>query len=102
MRRMLFAIATLGAVVLGPVLYAQHANAMTNTLAAGVGVQSGTSLAEPVVCRRVCNRRGCWTKCSGPAYVAPVAPLVVAPAVPVCRSVRVCDWRGCFWRRRCY
>lgn len=21
---------------------------------------------------------------------------------PVCRSVRVCDWRGCYWTRRCY
>lgn len=63
--------------------------------------QTGKSLAEPVACRRVCNWRGCWTKCSGPVYVAPV---VVAPRVvgPVCRSVRVCDWRGCFWRKRCY
>jgi hypothetical protein len=62
--------------------------------------QTGKSLAEPVACRRVCNWRGCWTKCSGPRYVAPV---VVVPRVvgPVCRSVRVCDWRGCFWRRRC-
>ncbi len=62
--------------------------------------QFNRSMAEPVACRRVCNWRGCWTKCSGPAYVAP--PVYVAPAVPVCRSVRVCDWRGCFWRRRCY
>jgi hypothetical protein len=61
--------------------------------------QFDTSLAEPVACRRVCNWRGCWTRCSGPAVVAP--PIYVAPAVPVCRSVRVCDWRGCFWRRRC-
>ena len=28
-----------------------------------------------------------------------IAPRVVGP---VCRSVRVCDWRGCFWRRRCF
>jgi hypothetical protein len=31
-----------------------------------------------------------------PVYVVP--PVVVAP---ICRSVRVCDLRGCFWRRRC-
>jgi hypothetical protein len=63
--------------------------------------QSGTTLAEPVACRRVCDWRGCRTRCwGGPAYVPyAVAPLVVAPA---CRSVRVCDWRGCFWRRRCW
>lgn len=64
--------------------------------------QTGKSLAEPVACRRVCNWRGCWTKCSGPRVVVPGA-VIVAPRVvgPVCRSVRVCDWRGCFWRRRC-
>jgi len=62
--------------------------------------QFDTSLAEPVACRRVCNWRGCFTRCSGaPVFVAP--PVVVAPGRPVCRSVRVCDWRGCFWRRRC-
>src|SRR5262245_4028281 len=58
--------------------------------------------AEPVACSRVCNWRGCWTRCwGGPAYVAPlaVAPLVVAPA---CRSIRVCDFRGCWWRRKCW
>jgi hypothetical protein len=63
--------------------------------------QFDNTQAEPVACRRICNWRGCVTRCSGPAFVAPVAPLYVAPG-PVCRSVRVCDFRGCFWRRRCY
>ena len=63
--------------------------------------QFDNTQAQPVQCRRVCNWRGCFTRCyGGPAYVAP--PLYVAPVGPVCRSIRVCDWRGCFWRRRCY
>ena len=53
--------------------------------------------AQPVQCRRVCDWRGCRTRCYGGAVY--VAPRVVGP---VCRSVRVCDWRGCFWRRRCF
>ena len=29
--------------------------------------------------------------------------IVVPPLIgPVCRSVRVCGWRGCYWTRRCY
>jgi len=61
--------------------------------------QFDTTQAEPVACRRVCDWRGCRTRCwGGPAYIV-APPVVVAPA---CRSVRVCDWRGCFWRRRCW
>jgi hypothetical protein len=60
--------------------------------------QFDNTQAEAVACRRVCDWRGCRTRCWGgrPVYVA---PRVHAPA---CRSVRVCDWRGCFWRRRCW
>jgi hypothetical protein len=39
------------------------------------------------------HRRG-WDGCYRPGFVAPV--------VPVCRSVRVCGPRGCWWRRRCW
>jgi len=42
------------------------------------------------------HRRG-WDGCYRPGFVVP--PVVVAP---VCRSVRVCDFRGCWWRRRCW
>jgi hypothetical protein len=30
--------------------------------------------------------------------------IIVRPPVigPACRSVRICDWRGCYWTRRCY
>jgi hypothetical protein len=30
------------------------------------------------------------------------APLYVAPVLPVCRTVQVCNrWGRCWWRRRC-
>jgi hypothetical protein len=61
--------------------------------------QFGNTQAEPVACRRVCDWRGCFTRCwGGPAYIA-APPIAVVPA---CRSIRVCDWRGCFWRQRCW
>jgi hypothetical protein len=61
--------------------------------------QFDNTQAEPVACRRICDWRGCRTRCwGGPAYIL-APPVVVGPA---CRSVRVCDWRGCFWRRRCW
>lgn len=33
----------------------------------------------------------------------PNRPRVFMPrrVVPMCRSVRICDWRGCYWTRRC-
>lgn len=43
------------------------------------------------------HRRG-WDGCYRPGLVAPVVPLVT----PVCRSVRVCGPRGCWWRRQCW
>ncbi len=54
--------------------------------------QFDNTQAEQVACRRVCDWRGCRTRCWGgpPRFVG-----------PACRSVRICDWRGCFWRRRC-
>jgi hypothetical protein len=85
--------------ILGASLIASHAASAApangSPIAKALTILDNTK-AEPVACHRVCTWRGCWTRCSGPALVA---PLVVAPA---CHSVRICDWRGCFWRQRCY
>jgi len=42
------------------------------------------------------DRYGRWHPNRPRAYFVP------RPILPVCRSVRVCNWRGCFWTRRCY
>jgi hypothetical protein len=42
------------------------------------------------------DRYGRWHPNRPRAYYVP------RPVVPVCRSVRVCNWRGCYWTRRCY
>jgi hypothetical protein len=39
------------------------------------------------------HRRG-WDGCARRG-------VIIAPVVPVCRPVRICGPRGCFWRRRC-
>jgi hypothetical protein len=42
------------------------------------------------------DRYGRWHPNRPRAYYVP------RPIVPVCRSVRICNWRGCYWTRRCY
>jgi hypothetical protein len=42
------------------------------------------------------DRYGRWHPSRPRTYYVP------RPVVPVCRSVRVCNWRGCYWTRRCY
>jgi hypothetical protein len=79
----------------------QTASAAPANGAAISNALEATSMVDNVACRRVCNWRGCWTRCwrSAPVYIAPAPVYRIAPA---CRSVRVCDWRGCWWTRRCW
>lgn len=61
--------------------------------ASGAGIGAATSAIgdlQPVWW----DRYGRWHP--NRAYVGP--PRIA----PVCRSVRVCGTRGCYWRRRCY
>lgn len=98
MRKILLAMMlVLGFALLAPV---GASAAPANGASIGATLDKASPAVEAAyVCRRVCGPYGCRRNCfytGGPAYVAPFV------AGPVCRSVRVCDWRGCFWRRRCW
>lgn len=42
------------------------------------------------------DRYGRWHPNRPRAYYVP------RHVVPLCRTVRICNWRGCYWTRRCY
>jgi hypothetical protein len=86
--------------VLSVMLLAQSGASAAPVNGAAIGSSLQATMVEPVHCVPGWphHRRG-WDGCvRGPAIIAPVVPLIRGP---VCRSVRVCDFRGCWWRRRC-
>lgn len=98
MRKILLAML----VVLGIGLLAPSTSSAAPMSGASIGSSLQATMIEPVHCRPgwFHHRGGTWDGCvRGPALVAPIVPLVRGP---VCRSVRVCDFRGCYWRRRCW
>lgn len=98
MRKLFWAIAF----VIGFALLAPSGASAAPANGAAIGSSLQTSMVEQVHCVPGWphHRRG-WDGCyrGGPAYIAPIMPMVRGP---VCRSVRVCDFRGCYWRRRCW